>query len=757
MGSPGPQPEITPQKILNVFQQSEDQYTPFTATEIADELGCARRTAYTKLQQLADDGTLKTKKTGARGRVWWQPRDVRIQAHEASEYAAVPQSEPFDALVDAVTEYAIFMLDPDGDVISWNEGAERIKGYAAGKILGEHFSMFYTDEDREGGVPEENLATAAEHGSVEDEGWRVRKDGSRFWASVVITAIRDSDSTLSGYLKVTRDMTGLRDRQRALQQEYELIDQLLETSPVGVVVLDADGEITRANTRAKTILGLTRSEIVGRIYDEPEWSIYDADGHSITPDEHPVTRVLETGESVFGFIHGITLPDGTDRWLSSNSAPVLDGNGDIERVIVTLEDITELKAQEKEILRQRDDLDYLNRVNTIIREIDRAIVAADTRAEIEQSVCERLATADPYLFAVIGEFSASYNEFTPRAFAGIGEAYLDELLHAENAPPLREGLGATAARTGEVQVAQELTDLPYEFWQDTAQEYNFQSYASVPLIHEDVVYGVLGVYAKHPAAFDTEERQVLGELGKMIGHAINALERKEALLAETVVELEFREDGELAEFFTEIEGDPGGTMEITRTVLLAGGDALQYYTTTEIDTAQFETALEGESAVRHVRLLDQTGDTAQFEVRTTGPTMANVFATYGGRTTRIRFENGKVRMTAELPYGTAIRPVIDAIQDIYPDMEFSSRTTRERSTQTIAGLQAVVADQLTDRQRAALEAGYYAGFFDWPRGSTGEEIAETMDVSPSTFHKHLRYGERKLLRLLFESEDCTET
>jgi PAS domain S-box-containing protein len=132
--------------------------------------------------------------------------------------AARSRDQQFRALVEAVEEYAIFRLDTDGHVVSWNTGAERLKGYTRAEILGEHFSTFYTPEARNDGVPERNLARAAEDGSTEDEGWRVRAEGSRFWANVTITAIRNDDGEIEGFAKVTRDMT---DRHQ-VEQEREL-------------------------------------------------------------------------------------------------------------------------------------------------------------------------------------------------------------------------------------------------------------------------------------------------------------------------------------------------------------------------------------------------------------------------------------------------------------------------------------------------------------------------------------------------------
>ena len=122
-------------------------------------------------------------------------------------------------LVDAVEEYAIFALDPQGLVTTWNKGAHRIKGYTAGEIIGRHFSAFYIPEDIEAGKPQRELAVAAQHGVSRDEGWRVRKDGRRFWANVTITAIFGTDGHLDGFAKVTRDDT---DRRQMDEQVHQL-------------------------------------------------------------------------------------------------------------------------------------------------------------------------------------------------------------------------------------------------------------------------------------------------------------------------------------------------------------------------------------------------------------------------------------------------------------------------------------------------------------------------------------------------------
>lgn len=139
----------------------------------------------------------------------------------------------FQILVEGVSDYAIFMLDPDGTITNWNTGAERIKGYRASEIVGRHFSTFYTEEDRAQGKPLHGLATASAEGKFEAEGWRVRKDGSRFWANVVINAIRDSSGQLVGFAKVTRDATERREAEAALRRAQEQLVQSQKMEGIG--------------------------------------------------------------------------------------------------------------------------------------------------------------------------------------------------------------------------------------------------------------------------------------------------------------------------------------------------------------------------------------------------------------------------------------------------------------------------------------------------------------------------------------------
>jgi formate hydrogenlyase transcriptional activator len=153
-----------------------------------------------------------------------------ITERKQTEAALQRSEESFRLLVEGVKDYAIFMLSRGGQVLNWNSGAERIKGYRAEEIVGQHFSRFYTPQDIERGKPAEELKIAGSQGQLEDEGWRLRKDGSRFWANVIVTAIRDKNGELLGFSKVTRDFTERKKTEQALLLSEQRFRTLFEAS-----------------------------------------------------------------------------------------------------------------------------------------------------------------------------------------------------------------------------------------------------------------------------------------------------------------------------------------------------------------------------------------------------------------------------------------------------------------------------------------------------------------------------------------------
>jgi len=190
-----------------------------------------------------------------------------------------PSAECYRLLVDAVKDYAIFMLDPTGLVVTWNTGAEHIKGYRAAEAIGKHFSLFYTPEDVASGKPERELEIAAAEGRLEDDGCRVRKDGSRFWVNVVITAFRNDAGELMGFVQVIRDMTEQRARDYALREAEERMRSVVNHVIDGIITIDERGLVESFNPAAEKTFGYPAVEVVGRnvsmLMPEPHHSGHD--------------------------------------------------------------------------------------------------------------------------------------------------------------------------------------------------------------------------------------------------------------------------------------------------------------------------------------------------------------------------------------------------------------------------------------------------------------------------------------------------
>ncbi|SEW31687.1 PAS domain-containing sensor histidine kinase [Natrinema salifodinae] len=384
MGIPGSAPNVTQEDVRGVFAQLERPTAPTTAGEVAEKLDCTDQIARDRLDALADRGELHTKRIGDATRVWWRPE---FEQSDEAEFAA---------FVSAVKDYAIFMLDPDGTVVSWNEGAKRIKGYRKDEIVGEHFSTFYTDDDADEGVPERNLEAAMTDGRVEDEGWRVRDDGTRFWANVTITAIRDDSGTLRGFTKVTRDMTERRQYEQRLRYERDLTEQILETVPVSICVVTGDGDIVRANRRLVDWLDIDRSDLEDRGVES--WELYDAEGDPIPTDERPSAQVFATGEPVSEYQCQVELSDTDRRWLSITAAPLEYSEHDGDRVVVSIDDITDQKEREQKLHRQYEQTEQLLQTAPVaiaVQNTDRETVMANERAQEVFDLSEREFTDNP--------------------------------------------------------------------------------------------------------------------------------------------------------------------------------------------------------------------------------------------------------------------------------------------------------------------------------------------------------------------------
>ena len=311
----------------------------------------------------------------------------------------------FKLLVDSVIDYAIFMLDREGHIMTWNAGAERFKGYKPHEIIGKHFSVFYTQPDLDIRKPWYELEVAAEVGRFEDEGWRLRKDGTRFWANVVIIAIRDHDGTLLGFGKITRDLT----ERREAELRYKLLVEGVKD--YAIFSLDVNGNVTSWNSGAQRIKGYSSTEIIGKHFS----TFYTPEDRERKMPDYVLRTAAETGH--FEGEGWRVRKDGTPFWSSIVVTPVYDEEGTLRGYSKVTRDITDRKKLVDEIKKHAADLELE------IKERER------TNAELEAfsySVSHDLRAP---LRAIEGFSTALREDFAEQLPQGAIE-YLDEISRA---------------------------------------------------------------------------------------------------------------------------------------------------------------------------------------------------------------------------------------------------------------------------------------------------------------------------------------
>ncbi len=260
-------------------------------------------------------------------------------------------NQRYELLVQSVTDYAIFMLDRDGRVVTWNSGAERIKGYVESEIAGQHFSCFFTSEDRDAELPARTLEAAATEGRFESEGWRVRKDGSRFWANAVTDAVRDQSGAIIGFAKVTRDITEKVELENAARESGLQFRMLVKgVADYAIYMLDRQGNVSSWNTGAQAIKGFEEAEVVGQHFSR----FYTEEDKAAGAPQRALETALSKGK--FEAEARRVRKDGSLFWAHVVLDPIYDDAGEHVGFAKITRDITERKQAEEELRQTQEAL-----------------------------------------------------------------------------------------------------------------------------------------------------------------------------------------------------------------------------------------------------------------------------------------------------------------------------------------------------------------------------------------------------------------
>ncbi|WP_336359189.1 PAS domain S-box protein [Haladaptatus sp. ZSTT2] len=518
------------------------------------------------------------------------------------------------------------------------------------------------------------------------------------------------------------------------ERELERYETIVETIWDGVYALDPDDNFAMVNDAYCEMTGYDREELLGNHATLVHNDTIQERVQNMAAEMRGGDREQATIELDF------QRKDGTSVPAEARFGPYPYDTGSAGRAGV-VRDITDRRAWEQQV-------EMMNDLNEVVREITHALVESNARTDIERLVCERFGTADLYEFAWLGSVADDGTSLESIAEAGVTD-YLEGVTITADESETGCGPTGRALREQEpVFITNVLGNDEYEPWHDDARERGYRSVAAIPLTYQNISYGVLTIYSARSDAFGENEQRILSQVGDVIGHAINAIERKEALMADRITEITFRTD-DLPDALQALDGEMG-VVTVDRVVPLNDGTVLKYHSVREMSPAVYKDALEDVPWVTDIREINASPDVTRFEVVTEEPTASSTLATYGGRLHSITFTHDSVEIEAELPASVDLRQVSDALCERYPGLELVSRNTIDRKVAMPEELAESLIGQLTERQRTALKSAYYAGFFDWPRESAGTDVAASLDVSPATFHEHLRRAQRKIFTTLFE-------
>jgi PAS domain S-box-containing protein len=778
---------------------------PFASTHpgidgrVIDEIEDAMRTETVREFEttLDDDGDFRI-------RVVPGDDGVALYVEDASDRIALRRELKRSERILETLDDGVYTLDEAFVITSVNEAVTRITGYDREELVGSHASMLAGDEtlSMADEILEQLRSNGSDVGLIESS--IRRKDGTRLPIETRFSTVEfeNGDRQRVGIL---RDATERRRHERTLRELNRSARVLLDAD-------DETAVCETVVSVAESVLPTDR--VVAYLFDKPgsalrpidasgcdpevrgpgttEWEAFVRDGSS--PDVEPDPAPNAPGEERVSFRQldgttdgrlgsGPTDGDGPTGYVVERAD---DGASGSERTLfatlgeygllcvefdrgsdsAALAEPVELLAsnataalgrveREAELSHRREALAERNRrlqrlhgFNDLLRRVNGALVEADSLEDIANAVCDHLVRADGVAFAWFGEKYRTGDGVRSIAQAGTAEGYLDELgvLNDEGSEPAdaAEPTGRALVSSESSVVSDVSAGLHDASWRERALVRGFQSVASVPLEYNGLQYGVLSVYADRPEAFDGPLGELLTEFGTTVANAINGVETKRSLQSESLVEVDLRIDepnGLLARLSAALD-EP---IRIDGSVP-NGADRSVLYLRSAVDPHRLTSSIHAVEAVRSVG--DDADPRAEITVRE--PTVANWLADYGASVESLRADSRGVDATVVLPRNADVRALVESLDEQYSSIELLARRESGRSMDGAAELTGAAEERLTEKQRQALRTAYLSGYFEWPRASTGEEVAAALDITQPTFNRHLRTTERKLFSALFE-------
>jgi predicted DNA binding protein len=411
----------------------------------------------------------------------------------------------------------------------------------------------------------------------------------------------------------------------------------------------------------------------------------------------------------------------------------------------------DLNEQADRLVERNRSIKQLETVHTIVKDTSQGIIEAETRRDVERIACAALADSPLFEYVRIGDYDPIHRSISPSSAAPTDREYRNMMVGDEATDEVVPA--TTAARRREPVVREDICgDPPLAKWQDRALRNGFQSVLSVPLVYNDSLSSTVTMYSSDADTFDTRTRSTLGDLGREIAHAINAYETKEALISDEVTELELviRDDSlTIARLASEF----GTAVSFEGIVPRTDGPARLYFTVHDQDRSAVENVADRMLTLQDLHHVTEHADDQVFACTVDSHSFFDRLLDHGGVPTEVEVTSESTSLSVELPKEASVRSFRSMLDECYRGVDVLAHRSREPRLRMRSELEKAFEKKLTDSQKEIVRTAYYSGFFESPRESTGQELAEQLDVSQPTITEHIRTAARELFALLFEQDD----
>jgi predicted DNA binding protein/putative methionine-R-sulfoxide reductase with GAF domain len=608
------------------------------------------------------------------------------------------------------------------------------------------------------------IAVYADRADAFDDRERAVLDQFGRTVGYAVTAVerRERADLLTALHRATRDLLHAETREAVGDVVVEAGTGLLDVE-IGVYLYDPDGHRLRAAAASDSALEFFGdSPACGGDAESVIWRTFAGGERAVFDDVRNAESLADPDTDARGAMflplgdHGVLVAGSTDvgAFDERNRQLIELLAATTEAAFDRVESEADLRRRESELRERNRALGHLRRVNDVIRDVDQALLGATSRAEVEQSVCDRLTATDRFAFAWIGGLRSDEGDVRARAWSGDGVGYLDAVTFDPE-----EDFPEPAARTLASKKPTTVAALPDRVrradWVSRGLEYGFGSAVSVPISYRGIDYGALTVYASGPDEFDEMTTAVLSELGETVAYAIDARETKRGLVATSGTELKLRVEEDRS-FLNAIAAAADAPVTVVESRPGSGDASQVYFRAENVALADLEGLADRFVAVEEVDALTDRDDETLFRATVVGSTLWDDVVEVGAIPREIEATtDGTTLVVSLLPHVDAAE-FVERLRERYRGVDLLARRERRPATRTRNTFLDEYESRVTDRQLEVLREAYESGYFESPRESSGQDIADSLGVTQPTVNHHLRVSQRRLLSLLFGERDGNE-